>query len=56
MRPVKIGDIRGRERHFDLEKQGFQFCRAPTVGEDFENPETIKNEVYQETEKLVKEV
>ena len=54
--PVRIGNMRGREDQFDLNTQGFQFRRAPTVGGDFKDAERVKREVYPETENLLKEV
>lgn len=53
--PVKIQNIRGRVKDFDLPTQGFQFYESPTVGGDFRDPDTVKREVYPETEKLLKE-
>ena len=55
-RSVKIHNIRGKEDEFSLNDQGFQFHISPTVGGDFRDTEFVKNEVYPETEKLLKEV
>jgi hypothetical protein len=55
-RPVKIHNIRGREREFNLNDQGFQFYESPTVGGDFKDNHRVVKEVYPETVRLLKEV
>ena len=53
---VKIHNIRGHEDEFDLNTQGFQFGKHPTVEKDFDDVDRIKRVVYPETEELLKEV
>lgn len=55
-RPVRIGDIRGREDQFNLNTQGFQYLESSTVGGDFRDSEKVKREVYPETEELLKQM
>ena len=55
-RPVRIHNMRGREAEFNLNDQGFQFKESPTVGGNFQDSDKVKQEVYPETEKLLKEV
>lgn len=55
-RDVQIHDIRGQLDDFNLSDQGFQFGRYPTVEKTFDDTDRIKNVVYPETEKLLKEV
>jgi hypothetical protein len=55
-RPVRIHEFRDRQEEFNLNDQGFQFCKSPTVGGDFSDNEKVKREVYPETEKLLKEM
>ncbi|KAL9113902.1 MAG: hypothetical protein Q9227_002036 [Pyrenula ochraceoflavens] len=54
--PAQIHDIRGLERDFMLEKQGFQLYHHQTDLDLFSDDENIKRHIYPEVEKLLKQV
>jgi hypothetical protein len=54
--PVTVRDIRGRERDFTLDGNGFQVHRHTASEKDFLDDDKIKSGYYTETEQLLKEV
>ena len=52
---VTIGDIRGREDEFSIDKQGFQIYPHVSQEKDFLDEEHIKSVYYPETEQLLKD-
>ncbi|KAL8735809.1 MAG: hypothetical protein Q9166_000673 [cf. Caloplaca sp. 2 TL-2023] len=56
--PVTIHDARGRQRDFNLDKNGFQLVKHVTAfkKEDYTSEENIKNAYYPEVEQMVKDV
>jgi len=55
-REVRIEDARGREAEFTLDRNGFQFLRAPTQVTDFYDPEQVKSVYYPEVERILRDV
>ena len=55
-RPAVIHDVRGREAEFNLDKNGFQFVRWPSVEKEFVDEEAIKTKYYAEVETILKQV
>ncbi|KAF7536040.1 hypothetical protein G7054_g4901 [Neopestalotiopsis clavispora] len=53
---TRITDISGQEDNFSLDKNGFQIYRHVSQEKDFLNDKKIKEEYYQETEQLLKDV
>ncbi|KAF2848300.1 hypothetical protein T440DRAFT_537041 [Plenodomus tracheiphilus IPT5] len=53
--PVTVQDIRGREKDFTLDKNGFEIYRHTAQEKDFIDEEQIKSVYYAETEQLLKE-
>jgi hypothetical protein len=54
--PVTVRDIRGREKDFTLDGNGFQVHRNTANEKDFQDDEQIKSGYYAETEQLLKDV
>jgi hypothetical protein len=54
--PVTVRDVRGREKDFTLDGNGFQLHRHTAGEKDFLDDEKIKSGYYAETEQLLKEV
>ena len=55
-RPVVVHDMRGREKEYSLDKNGFQFVHWPSTEHAFTDSETIKTKYYTEVEELLKSV
>lgn len=53
--PVTVRDVRGREKDFTLDGNGFQLHRHTASEKDFLDDEKIKNGYYAETEQLLKD-
>jgi hypothetical protein len=54
--PVTVRDVRGREKDFTLDRNGFQLHRHTASEKDFIDDEKIKAGYYAETEQLLKDV
>ncbi|ORY09610.1 amino acid permease-domain-containing protein [Clohesyomyces aquaticus] len=54
--PVTVHDVRGSEKEYTLDKNGFQFHAHESREKDFVDDEKIKAEYYPETEQLLKDV
>jgi hypothetical protein len=54
-REMIIGDARGRESEFTLDRNGFQLINAPTHIRDFYSPEEVKSVYYPEVERLLRD-
>ncbi|KAH5170655.1 hypothetical protein HBH68_215750 [Parastagonospora nodorum] len=54
--PVTVRDIRGREKDFTLDGNGFQVHRQASSEKEFRDDEKIKSGYYAETEQLLKDV
>jgi hypothetical protein len=54
--PVTVRDVRGREKDFTLDENGFQLHRHTASEKDFLDDEKIKAGYYAETEQLLKDV
>lgn len=54
--PIRIEDARGRESHFTLDVNGFQFVRSPSAVSDFYAADEVKRVYYPEVERLLKRV
>lgn len=52
---VLVRDIRGREKDFSLDENGFQTHRHTASEKDFLDDEQIKSGYYAETEQLLKD-
>jgi len=52
---VTVNDIRGKEKDFTLDRQGFQIYHHESVEKDFADREHIKAVYYPEIEQLLKE-
>lgn len=52
--PVTVTDIRGQEREFTLDKQGFQVVKAVSVEKTFDDVNRIKGVYYPESAELLK--
>lgn len=50
-----VRDVRGREKEFSLDTNGFQFYRHTSAEKAFVNDEQIKDLYYKETEQLLKD-
>lgn len=48
-------DVRGNEKDYTLDKNGFQFYRHTASEKDFLDDEQIKSGYYAETEQLLKD-
>lgn len=55
-RPVIVQDVRGKEKEYDLDKNGFQYVHWPSAQTDFTDPDTIKSKYYGDVEHLLKSV
>ena len=55
-RPVKVTDVRGHEKEFSLDEQGFAFIPHESKEKDFADDEATKERLYLEACELVKEV
>lgn len=53
---VPINDMRGSERAFTLDKQGFQFHEHESVEKAFTDVDTVTTVVYHETAELLGKV
>jgi hypothetical protein len=53
---VTVRDVRGREKDFTLDENGFQLHRHTASEKDFLDDEKIKAGYYAETEQLLKDV
>lgn len=53
-RKVWFSDMRGQERQFDIDKQGFQVIEHNSSETEFMNEEAIRNTYYPELEDLLK--
>ncbi|KAF2819505.1 hypothetical protein CC86DRAFT_449888 [Ophiobolus disseminans] len=53
--PVTVHDVRGRERDYSLDGNGFQFYRHTANEKDFLDDDKIKSGYYAETEQLLKD-
>jgi hypothetical protein len=53
--PVTITDVRGNEKEYTLDKNGFQFYEHISQEKDFLDEEQIKTKYYAETEQLLKD-
>lgn len=53
---VNINDVRGHEKEFQLDKNGFQYGRHHSVEKEFNDDAQVKRLVYPETEDLIKDV
>lgn len=51
---VTITDLRSCEEDFTLDVHGFQFVPHTSVEKNFDDVQTVKSVVYQETEELLK--
>ncbi|ETI27037.1 hypothetical protein G647_10136 [Cladophialophora carrionii CBS 160.54] len=54
--PAQITDVRGREKEFTLDKQGFAFVQHESKEKDFADDEGIKDRLYPEVSELLKDV
>jgi hypothetical protein len=54
--PVTVHDVRGHEKDYTLDGNGFQFHRHSANEKDFLDDEKIKSGYYAETEQLLKDV
>jgi hypothetical protein len=54
--PVTVRDVRGREKDYTLDGNGFQIHRQSANEKDFLDDEKIKSGYYAETEQLLKDV
>jgi hypothetical protein len=54
--PVTVRDVRGREKDFTLDGNGFQLHRNTASEKEFIDDEKIKSGYYAETEQLLKDV
>jgi hypothetical protein len=54
--PVTVRDVRGREKDFTLDGNGFQLYRHTASEKDFLDDEKIKARYYAETEQMLKDV
>jgi hypothetical protein len=54
--PVTVQDVRGHEKDFTLDGNGFQLHRHTASEKDFMDDEKIKAGYYVETEQLLKDV
>jgi hypothetical protein len=54
--PVTVRDVRGREREYTLDGNGFQIHRQSANEKDFLDDDKIKSGYYAETEQLLKDV
>lgn len=52
---VSISDIRGREKEFTLDRQGFEVHKHDIKFDDFDNDERVKNEYWAAVAELMKE-
>ena len=52
--PVVVHDARGRESEFNIDKNGFQFVKYPSVEKEFDNDARIEDVYYKEVEELLK--
>ncbi|OQV02595.1 hypothetical protein CLAIMM_07762 [Cladophialophora immunda] len=52
---VTIHDIRGEEKNYTLDKNGFEIYRHTSIEKDFLDDEQIKANYYPETEQLLKD-
>jgi len=53
-RDVVFHDVRGQEKNFDLDNQGFAFCHHNLKFEDFENNEAVERDYLPEIERIIK--
>jgi hypothetical protein len=53
-REMTIEDARGRETAFTIDRNGFQFVKAPTDVQDFYSPEEVRRVYYPEVERLLR--
>jgi hypothetical protein len=54
-RRVVIEDARGRESEFNLDRNGFALVKAPSLVQDFYDPDQIKAVYYPEVERLLRD-
>jgi hypothetical protein len=54
--PVTVRDIRGREKDYTLDGNGFQIHTQSANEKEFLDDEQVKSGYYAETEKLLKDV
>jgi hypothetical protein len=54
--PVTVRDVRGREKDYTLDSNGFQIHTQSANEKDFLDDEQVKSGYYAETEKLLKDV
>jgi hypothetical protein len=54
--PVTVRDIRGREKDFTLDGNGFQIHKQSANEKEFLDDEQVKSGYYAETEQLLKDV
>ena len=52
----QVTDIKGHEKEFSLDREGFTFVQRESKEKDFENEEVIKDRLYPEISELVKDV
>ncbi|KAK7943023.1 uncharacterized protein PG986_012136 [Apiospora aurea] len=53
--PVTIGNVRGREGDFTLDKQGFQYVKHKSKFTSFDDAELVRREHYPELEVMLRE-
>jgi hypothetical protein len=54
-RQIRIEDARGREREFNVDRNGFQLVKAPTQVVDFYSSDEVKRVYYPEVERLLRD-
>jgi hypothetical protein len=52
---VTITDIRGEEKNYNLDKNGFEIYRHTSIEKDFVDDDQIKAQYYPEVEQLLKD-
>jgi hypothetical protein len=55
LHPVTVHDVRGREKDYTLDGNGFQYHRHTANEKDFLDDDKIKSGYYAETEQLLKD-
>jgi hypothetical protein len=52
--PVKVENVRGREKEFTLDSAGFEFHKVPTREKNFESDESIRAVYYEDCIETIK--